>query len=565
MAGAALLIVGNNNATSTFSGSLQDGTATGGLSLAKVGSGTLTLNGASTFSAGTTINAGTVQAGNDSALGTGNLTLAGGALTSNGTTAYSLPNPLVLSGGATLGDPVNNGALTFTASSGTLTANAQLTINSPVTINANLSGSGFGLTKAGSGTLTLTGESTYTGPTVIAGGTLQLTALSPYVGIKFATNRGGGAYQVTGSAGAVPMSNWNNLTGQNQPVPQSLQTSYGVPSAATVSWSGVSDNWDVFNANQTDQNAQLLNSYLDNTSSGGSELINVSGVPYSQYNVYVYFGSDGNGRQGQVTIGGTTYYYSTAANNSTVPYPLTQTTDTSQTYPAANYAEFTDLTGSSFTVNQIESSNNGITAVEIVGTSGSYSNELPVTTALTIAAGAALDLGGLSQQVASLSNSGSGGGSIINRGPVAAVLTLSATGGSSTFSGTIDGTVVSPISLVMSGSGRQVLTGSLLGQGSVLVDSGTLILSGSDSYTGGTAVSGGTLEVTSGSALPAGQSLAVGASGTFIFDPTATAAPLTASAGLAVTAVPEPSTLALLGMGAVALLAYARRRRKQMA
>ena len=327
----------------------------------------------------------------------------------------------------------------------------------------------------------------------------------------------------------------------------------------------MSDNWDVFNANQTDQNAQLLNSYLDNTSSGGSELINVSGVPYSQYNVYVYFGSDGNGRQGQVTIGGTTYYYSTAANNSTVPYPLTQTTDTSQTYPAANYAEFTDLTGSSFTVNQIESSNNGITAVEIVGTSGSYSNELPVTTALTIAAGAALDLGGLSQQVASLSNSGSGGGSIINRGPVAAVLTLSATGGSSTFSGTIDGTVVSPISLVMSGSGRQVLTGSLLGQGSVLVDSGTLILSGSDSYTGGTAVSGGTLEVTSGIALPAGQSLAVGASGTFIFDPTATAPPLTASAGLAVTAVPEPSTLALLGMGAVALLAYARRRRKQMA
>ena len=77
MAGAALLIVGNYNATSTFSGSLQDGTATGGLSLAKVGSGTLTLNGASTFSAGTTINAGTVQAGNDSALGTGNLTLAG--------------------------------------------------------------------------------------------------------------------------------------------------------------------------------------------------------------------------------------------------------------------------------------------------------------------------------------------------------------------------------------------------------------------------------------------------------------------------------------------------------
>ncbi len=94
---------------------------------------------------------------------------------------------------------------------------------------------------------------------------------------------------------------------------------------------------------------------------------------------------------------------------------------------------------------------------------------------------------------------------------------------------------------------------------------GTLVLSGTNTFSGGTTVYSGTLEVTNGQALPEGSSLTVGADGTFVFDPTAGAAPLSAesAAGIA-QAVPEPGTLTLLGVaGVVAVAAAVRRKRSR--
>ena len=106
-----------------------------------------------------------------------------------------------------------------------------------------------------------------------------------------------------------------------------------------------------------------------------------------------------------------------------------------------------------------------------------------------------------------------------------------------------------------------MLSGNVSGDAASLTLSGggQLILSGNNSYGGGTVVNAGTLYVTSSAALPGETSLTVGAGGTMVFDPS-DAAPIGTSP-LAVAAVPEPSTFALLGAGALALLCCAWRRR----
>ena len=99
---------------------------------------------------------------------------------------------------------------------------------------------------------------------------------------------------------------------------------------------------------------------------------------------------------------------------------------------------------------------------------------LPVT-ALTLASGATLDLDGNSQTLVSLSDLTPGQGGTIQNSGGAGTLTLSTTGGSTTFSGLITG----GISLIMSGSGYQTLAGV-------------------NTYTGSTSITGGTLQVGNG-------------------------------------------------------------------
>ena len=111
-----------------------------------------------------------------------------------------------------------------------------------------------------------------------------------------------------------------------------------------------------------------------------------------------------------------------------------------------------------------------------------------------------------------------------------------------------------------------------VGSGSLSLDGpGTLILGGSDSYTGGTTLTAGTLIATSSSSLAAGTNLTVGGGSTFIFDPSQAAAPaagggatLAAAPAGAVAAVPEPGTLALLGVAGIIAAAAAWRKRKQV-
>jgi len=133
--------------------------------------------------------------------------------------------------------------------------------------------------------------------------------------------------------------------------------------------------------------------------------------------------------------------------------------------------------------------------------------------------------------------------------------------------GTASQTISCPVQLgatqtwEIDGSGPLIVSGSISGSGSAALvksGSGTLILSGSDSYMGGTTVADGTLILASPSAIAGGTSLTVAADGTLQFDPSASGSPVAASRAAA--AVPEPSTIALLGVVPIGLIVYRWRR-----
>jgi fibronectin-binding autotransporter adhesin len=101
------LVVGGNNSSSTFNGAL-----TGAGSLVKVGTGTVTLNGAGTYTGGTVVSAGTLAAGAATApgpitpFGSGTITVTNAGLLYLGTTvqnafgSYQIPNNVTVDNGS---------------------------------------------------------------------------------------------------------------------------------------------------------------------------------------------------------------------------------------------------------------------------------------------------------------------------------------------------------------------------------------------------------------------------------------------------------------------------------
>jgi outer membrane autotransporter protein len=125
------------------------GPISGTAGLIKSGGGELILGVANSYLGGTTLSGGALGVGDASALGPGALAMASGTTLQATAGGLTLANAITMSGPATVDTQAN-----------------------ALTLAGGISGAG-GLTKAGTGTLTLGGASSYTGATNVSAGVLQ--------------------------------------------------------------------------------------------------------------------------------------------------------------------------------------------------------------------------------------------------------------------------------------------------------------------------------------------------------------------------------------------------------
>ena len=512
----AALTISSTGGAATFTGSIRNGV--GGVNLNITGSGTQVLAGAGAVSVTTTVSGGTLQLSNQNALQNGTLAPAGGVVAFDKLVSGHAFNVGGLggSGGMVLQDTAANPVALSVGGNGASS-----------TFSGALSGPGS-LTKTGSGTQSLAGSNAYTGATVITSGTLSLSpglSMAPAANPTIWLN----AQTLSGANGSA-ITTWNDSSGNGY-------NFTGNATLATLS-NGINGLSAVhFNGSLTLSNTAINLSSTPCTIFYIGEMTATSGAGWllSSY----YEGSPGNnwllgywgGNMNQAYFNGWVYNPSTPANTSARIYGAQIGGS------GVNSTVWVDTGGNSYT--QLASNTSGTQGPNTLCLGGAHGAEdsqgnigellvysstlspaalaqtetylndkwfggggsfLPATSPVTIASGAALDLNGaLQQTILSLNDyvTGSSFGTVTNSNTGAAALTISPTGGTTaTFSGLIQNGV-GGVSLVMAGSGTQVLAGA-------------------NTFSGLTTVSGGTLDIVNQYALQ--NSTLTPAGGTVIFD-----------------------------------------------
>jgi autotransporter-associated beta strand protein len=499
----------NGGFNTTFGGAgniIQTNPVSGTGALVKNDSGTLTLGGANTYSGGSTLNGGTTII-----TGTGNLGATAGTATINAATLEV--------------------AATFTTPRNYILGSATSTVQVDPTFTFTGSGifSGPGtLNKTGAGTMVLSGVNSYTGPTNVTAGTLQISASERIVNTSD-LNVSGGTFDVqtfsetlgivTLFSGTISGSGAGTLTGSSY----TLQS--GTVSAIMAGGGTVTKNTagtvilsgsNTFTGSTT-ISAGILQVNTNNalgTAASGTTVANgaalkLNAVNYSTAEPLTLNGT-GITNGGALTNSGISTFagpinVATSAAISAGGGTLNLTggisnSGTTMTIAGGGTVNITTngITGGSANSNVVfdgttvvlsaASSYNGSTTIQNSGTLKLGGNNLlPTTpqTGLTINTSATLDLASFSGAVASLTgdstatvkNSVIGGTS---------TLTVNPASGSTTFAGIIAGTnggTQGNIGLQKSGAG-------------------TLVLTGVNTYSGSTTVNGGTLTA----AAPAGNS-----------------------------------------------------------
>ena len=233
--------------------------------------------------------------------------------------------------------------------------------------------------------------------TVFAAG----NAFAASIGLNFVGGSANGAptpLAAADVAGVVPQMNWNNgsLAAGSSTVNTggTLVDSTGasVAPGTTVSWSA-NGTWGAGNTGNPDE--ALMNGYIDVTGApGNTGSVIFTGIPYAQYDVIAYFGSDGDDRTGTISDGTTTFSYNTHSSGGHVfPAEFLQTTDTGGGNPDANYAVWTGETSPSLTITITRGSNNsGFHGIQIIDTTPPVPEPVSAAMALMGLGGLALGL-----------------------------------------------------------------------------------------------------------------------------------------------------------------------------
>ncbi len=250
--GASLTLTDNGAGALILLGSVGDGGHGYGLTVAGSGTGGVIFNIGSTYSGPTvvsggaltlngpissssvTLNGGTLNIGGANVVGAGALTINGGVIDNTSgspITALAASNPVTIGGSFTF---VGSNALNFGSQTVTLTTGPTISVTSPtnaLTIGGAVTdnGHGYGITKAGPGTLILAGVNSLTGPINVTGGKLVAQTLTPN-----GSSIGSGAVTLSNGATLGIYASSTGISGFSQFAPVNQSGTYSTPASQAI-------------------------------------------------------------------------------------------------------------------------------------------------------------------------------------------------------------------------------------------------------------------------------------------------------------------------------------------